>query len=113
MDEYAEFYRNTKIVVNFTKSDAGPGFNQFLGRVTEALTAGCLLLEEANPQTRRHLIPGKHYVEWSEPEELVNLCRYFLENEQERIRIAKAGQDIALSTLSPASFWKTIFDRVS
>lgn len=85
-------YANAKIAVSdmsFPESDA-----YFSNRLFNTLHAGTLLLHQHIPniQARTGITPGRHFIEWHTLDELADLVRYYLANEAERARIARAGQ---------------------
>ena len=77
----------------------------------EALFSGCLLLEEAGPETRKWLTPGVHYEEFETTAELEDKITYFLAHDDEREKIAAAGHEFALANYSPEHFWQKILQR--
>jgi Glycosyl transferases group 1 len=72
-----------------------PGNGPFTHRVAEFLGLGTCMMSVRYP-TELHvpLVAGIHYVEIaSDLADLVEKCRFYLRNEAERERIAKAGQE--------------------
>jgi len=108
-EEYADVYRRSKIVVNFSKSPADFGHYQLTGRVSEVLFSGALLLEEENPETPGLLEPMLDYVPFSGLEDLVEKARYYLEHEEKRAAIATHGHQTAMERYNHVIFWNTVF----
>jgi len=105
-DEYAKAYCNTAMVVNFSSSKSG--MPQLVGRTIEATLAGCLLLEEKNPETAGMFEPGKEYVEWENYEDLKNKIKYYTEHRDERKAIADAGCARATKYYNSNVWWDTV-----
>jgi len=109
-EQYANLIRRSKITINFSSS---PGSDhQVKGRVFEALASNTLLLESANEKTRQLLIPGKHYVEFTTPLDLVQKIDYFSRNDAERIKIANEGYEEYKKKYTATEFWKLLFDKL-
>ena len=109
-EQYANFILKSKITINFSSS---PGSDhQVKGRVFEALASKTLLLESANEKTRQLLTPGKHYVEFTTPLDLVQKIDYFSRNDAERIKIANEGHEEYKKKYTATEFWKLLFDRL-
>ena len=109
--EYAEMIKKSKISINFAEA-AIKGTSQLKGRVTETLACGTLLLEHKNPVTSRLLQPGIHYVEFDDENDLAEKINYYLKNDEERKKIAKAGFEFYNKKFSPLAFWNTILTRI-
>ncbi len=92
--DYVEVYSKSKIVIN----EAVRGDLNF--RVFEAIMSGALLL---NPRINNGLEDifqdGTHYVAYSDgdAENAISLIKYYLENEEERLRIANCGREKLLA----------------
>lgn len=91
--EMASVMSSSKIGVNFSSSVNGE--KQLKGRVWETLLSGALLLEQENKQILEYFTPNLHFVFFDSPDALIAKVEYFLRNENERVRIAKAGQEHA------------------
>ena len=88
-----EMYRvlaDAKIVVN-RHIDAAEGFANNM-RLFEATGSGALLVTEAAPNLGELFEPGREVVTYSSPGELAEVVCHYLENEDERLAIAAAGQ---------------------
>jgi len=111
IEDYAALLQQSKITLNFSTISGLDQIKQCKGRTMEALFSGCLLLEEASPETRKWLTPDVHYVEFETAAELEDKITYFLAHDQEREKIAAAGHDFALANYAAEHFWQKILQR--
>lgn len=102
--DYVRDLRSARIVVNFCK-DRKTGLPQMKARVVEALLAGAVLLEQANPLTRTWLTPGVEYLEWSSLEQLRELIVQVEDRPLRSAEMAQRGQTAARARLNPQIFW--------
>jgi hypothetical protein len=109
-EQYASFLRGTKISINFSFSP--DGIFQLKGRVLESLASGCLLLEQENKHTNSMFTPNVDYVPFSNPEELAQKAAYYLEHEDERKKIAAAGNKKFLENYTVEHYWNKVFERL-
>ena len=114
--EYKRKYSKTKIALSFTARDKNPNL-QFLncsrGRTLEAMSFGCLLLEERNWVTSLLFKKGIHYDEFKNYKDLKSKINYYLDNyEKNGQKIASDGQNYFLRRYAPKIMWKNIFDRI-
>jgi hypothetical protein len=94
LEEVAEVYRRSRVVVNIGRDDASYECNL---RVFEVLASGALLLTSLPTElTAVGFEEGVHFVGYRHESEIVPLVRRFLQNEGERARIANAGREKAL-----------------
>jgi hypothetical protein len=94
LKEVADVYKHSRIVVNIARDDYPPDANL---RAFEALAAGALLITALPSElTQLGFVPGLHFVPYAEPTEIVSLVRCYLNDEEARLRISRAGQQIAL-----------------
>jgi hypothetical protein len=91
-EEIGDIYSKSQIVFNYCiNGDVNM-------RVFEALCSGRLLLTNAIPNGLEELFTDrKHLVIYHNPEEAIELARYYLNNHDEREAIAKAGQTEVLA----------------
>ena len=108
--EYADVMRRSKISLNFPFCPSG--FDQCKGRVWEILASKSLLFERKNEATEGLLQPGVHYVEYTDPEDLVKKYNYYLENEKERKEIAQNGYNMYYEKYSAKCYWHQIFKEI-
>lgn len=108
--EYAEIMRRSKISLNFPWSPFG--FDQCKGRVWEILASRSLLMERKNIATANHLIPGEHYVEYVDEQDLTDKIAYYLKNDKERHRIAMNGYNEYNKNYSSNNFWTKVLEKI-
>ncbi len=115
------FLQSCKIVLNFSSTplispwegdDRDTETDHVKGRVFEAIACGALLFESRNDFTRRLFVPDKHYVEFSDLEELTRKLAFYLENDTERERIAQAARDHYLANYTSAHYWRELEDLI-
>lgn len=84
--------RNARIAVGSNEFPQDYGF--ISNRIWETMAAGgCLFMMQHVPGLKEltGITAGKHYVEWTDLDDLRQKVGYYLENETERAKIAKAG----------------------
>jgi len=108
--EYADLVRRSKISINFAGSPCQT-YTQCKGRVYEILASKGLLLESKNKSTSGVFTPGIDYVEFSSVEELDSLIEYYLNNENERIKITESGFT-TYQKYTSKKFWDLILSRI-
>lgn len=81
-------FHNAKININIAPRNIHQGTSL---RVFDVLACGGFLMTSWNPNIVELFEDGKELVTFSSIEELVDKCRFFLENEEERQQIAQAG----------------------
>jgi hypothetical protein len=87
--EIPEVYSRAKIVINLP---LGQDLNC---RFFEAMSCGALLLTSKDDNGQEELFEeGRHYVAFSNEEELFERVTFFLGHEEERARIARAGCEL-------------------
>lgn len=90
-EEIAEVYSRSRIVFNCAVG------NEVNMRVFEAMASGSLLVTERVANGQSELFEdGVHLVEYSGDSEMIEKIRYYLEHDDERERIARAGQEAVL-----------------
>jgi len=85
-EQMAEFYNKCKIVVNQS------GGNDINMRMFEATACGALLITQKVPYLDELFEDGKEIVVYSTMKELIKKINYYLEHDDERKKIARAGQ---------------------
>jgi len=94
LQEVAEVYRRSRIVVNIGRDDFPQDANV---RVFEALASGALLITALPSElTSLGLVPGTHFVGYRHESELPALVRRCLDDEDARFRIAQVGKAAVL-----------------
>jgi hypothetical protein len=93
-EETAEIYRKSKIVVNVSRGDFPQEANM---RCYEAMAGGALLITGMPTElTEWGFREGEHFVGWRTEAEIPDLVSYYLDREQKRAVIARAGQELTL-----------------
>lgn len=103
--DYAEGYQRAKIALSFSKAH---GMNVVNARPFEAMSCGAMLLEQQSPELEKLYIKGVDYVEWTNEDDLLQKVRYYLEHEDERIKIAQSGQKKTEELYSAKVFWEEV-----
>lgn len=95
IEEVAEVYRRSRIVVNIGGDHVLHDANL---RVFEVLASGALLLTSLPSElTEMGLEDGKHFVGYRQGSEIIGLVQKYLNDEAGRARIADAGRRLVLS----------------
>ena len=94
-NEYIEILQDTKITVLTTCYSGDEKLRQLQGKATEATAAGSLLFIQDCQSVRTIFQPWKEYVPFDSLDDIdgiVHLLVHYLENEDEREKIAIRGQ---------------------
>ena len=67
-----------------------------------------MLLEQSKPETERWFTPGIHYIPFENERDLIEKAHYYLDHEDDRQAIAKAGHDFAAENYSAEKYWRLI-----
>jgi len=110
--DYADYYMRSKIALNFCK-DLPWSSDQLKGRTFEALMCGALLLETSSKETEKWLTPDVDYVAYTSKKDLVEKAAYYLNHDDARTRIAKAGCKKATEKYNSTNWWKTVFNHIA
>lgn len=110
MSDYAEIYRRSKVVINFSESVNGA--HHIKGRVFEAIASGALLLESDNEETAKMFCRHLDYVPFFDPEDLLKKLEFYLSNPSERDKVASKAFSKYQSNYTGFIFWKVILDEV-
>jgi hypothetical protein len=86
--------RDSRMTVNHHIGIAGPHAGNM--RLYEATGVGTLLLTDWKEDLHEYFEPGKEVVAYRSPAECAELIRHYSEHEDERLTIARAGQDRTL-----------------
>lgn len=103
-EEYAACIKDAKIVINWCRHVSGKWF-QAKGRIFESTLAGAMLLCEACDPVNHWLQPYVDYVPFDTNEDLVRKAKYYLEHEDERLKIAAQGNKTALLKYNAEVVW--------
>jgi spore maturation protein CgeB len=92
---YNTLFKSKITITGHITSVAGQYANNM--RLYEATGVGALLITDHKKNLSYIFEPGKEVITYRSPEECVEKIKYYLENEKEREKIAKAGQRRTLS----------------
>jgi len=92
-EEMYQILHASKVTLNH-HGDVAPYANNM--RLFEATGVGALLVTDWKVNLHEMFEPGKEVVAYRSPEECVELVQYYLEHDEEREAIARAGQDRTL-----------------
>jgi len=110
-------YEETPAVYNSSKINISVQTcrDQLSSRTCDILAAGGFLLTSDTAGVRCALTPGVHCAVSGSPSETIRLIRYYLQEEEERRRIAASGQTLALERFAYpkklAELWPVIMQR--
>lgn len=88
-EERAEIYRNSRINLHFTHRSVSSGVPQ---EVFEIMAAGGFVLTNYQPEIPENFVVGEHLETFVNEKELLEKIAYYLEHEEERSQIARAGR---------------------
>lgn len=108
-EERAEVYRNSRINLHFTHRSVMSGVPQEL---FEIMAAGGFVLTNFQPEIPENFVVGEHLETFVSEKELLDKIAYYLEHEEERTQIAKAGQQAVKEYHSYLSRAVSIFNTV-
>ncbi|MFN8543857.1 MAG: glycosyltransferase [Candidatus Binatia bacterium] len=112
LQEYADYFRRAKIVLNFSHASNNPDAHHLKGRVLEAMTCGALVLESANTENGRLFAVGRDYDTFADHTDLLAKIRHYLRHDAERIALADRGHATATSRYTAETFWRRILGHV-
>lgn len=107
-DRFVEFLKRCRFVIN--NSMTANGGTHVKARVIETGLAKACLLEDNNPVTRQWFTPGEHYLEYTTPEEVIDIVRKI--GEEESKRFAQNLYNEIKKKYSPQIFWKIVMQSV-
>lgn len=116
--EVARRLAGTKISINFFRSntDFRNGLNLVpysLGpRVYDSMAAGCLLLTNYREEIDELFVDGEDLVVYTDAQDFLKKLRFYLNNESERLRIARSGQKKVLAVHSYEHRAQKLLDAV-
>jgi len=95
IEEVAEVYRRSRVVVNFGRDDFPQDANL---RAFEVLASGALLLTSWPTElTRLGFEEGRHFVGFRDPAEIKALVRKYIDDEPRRAGIANSARELVLA----------------
>jgi glycosyltransferase involved in cell wall biosynthesis len=112
-EEYWSRLSQADIIVTTADQIAGPGIDDLgmphlIFRYSEALAAGALLIAPTVPGIERYFIPGRHFVSFDSIEDVAEKICFYLENEDERLKISRAGNERISNLISTYAYWVAI-----
>jgi hypothetical protein len=108
-DEYAEIFKRSKITISFSRASYSHVIN---ARPFEAMACGAMLLEQENFETPKLFIPYIDYVPYSSKEDLYNKIVYYLNNDEQREKIANSGNQKIKIYYNTNLFWTQIINKI-
>ncbi|OGU34515.1 MAG: hypothetical protein A2068_09945 [Ignavibacteria bacterium GWB2_35_6b] len=90
-------FNKSKINLNFEKMYDNSGTMQLKARIFEICLSGVFLLTEYTHGIENYYKIGKEIDCFSSVDEAINKIHYYLHNETERMKIAKAGHEKTFS----------------
>lgn len=107
--DLGDLYRSSKIVLDFQNRGNNTGFSL---RVFEVMGSGAFLCSEYTEDTSKLFQNGKELVWFRTPEECADLIRRYLENDEERTRIAETAADRVGREFTWKAIAGNIVDRI-
>lgn len=111
IEEFAKFLLRSKITLNIGVHQDGNW--QAKGRFHQGKLCGAMMMEAHHRDVDIFYEPYKEYVPFFNETDLVEKARYYLEHEDERLKIAEAGRLRALRDHTGELFWKTLVKAVT
>jgi len=108
IEKYSEIINQSKICLS---SQTISNRNQIKSRVFEYLACGTLCLTDSNEELRT-IVPDDCVVYYDDFDDCANKIIYYLENEEERVRIANTGYQWFYSNFNYKYFWSKFLKTV-
>lgn len=109
IEQYVEEINRTKIIVN---TQTIIERDQIKGRIKEVLSCGGFLLEQRTPNTNRFL-ENSGVVMFDDVGDAYRKILYYLVNESEREKLAKASREWLLNKYSPRTYVETVLGKLN
>ncbi len=106
--ELIPFIRKSKITINAHAEK----FLSWEPRVQQLLASGAFVLSEPI-SPNQYLIPNVHFAVADSPESFLRQCEYYLQAEEQRVNIAKAGEERVRSLLSSKVWFRSLFEKIN
>jgi hypothetical protein len=112
-DEYFRISCRAKIrvVTSFTE-DKGKQWDrrmtQMKGHITQTIASASLLLVDSTYPTSEFFDEGKEFVSYSSLDELLDKIKWYLSNDNERVKVAMAAHERWAKNYLGSNFWKHI-----
>ncbi len=108
IEHFIEVINQSKICLS---SQTQPDRSQIKGRIFEYLACGAFILSDSNPDLKR-LIPDSCIVYYDSPEDCVNKIVYYINHEEERIKVADSGYQWFHQQFNYKKFWSKFLKAV-
>lgn len=108
-EERAKIYQNSRINLHLTHRSVMSGVPQ---EVFEIMAAGGFVLTNFQPELAENFVIGEHLETFVNEKDLLEKIAYYLEHEDERVQIAKAGQQAVKEYHSYRARAITMFNTV-
>jgi glycosyltransferase involved in cell wall biosynthesis len=105
--EEAKYYRSCKIAISCSHYDSERYFSDRLGR---ALCSGAFVLSHNYKGIQKDFQIGEHLMTFANTDQLVSVCRMFLDEPDTRNGIARRGQELASKEFSYQNIVKQILE---
>ena len=103
IDDLAVKYRDAKIILNFTRGNVG-----FSDRVFHAIGSRSLLISEYCRDLERFFKKGVHLEWFKSPEELLELIKLYINDNDLREKIANQGYNFVIDNFT----WEKIVEKI-
>lgn len=111
LDEMANIYQQSKIVINLSRDDYLQDANL---RCFEVMASGALLITPRPTELSEiGFIEGTHYVTFENENQMYEIVEYYLKNEEERELIAQSARKFVLEKHTYDARVQTIFDTLN
>ncbi|WP_172822796.1 glycosyltransferase [Paramagnetospirillum marisnigri] len=109
LDAYAGLLRRARAVLNV----AAHSRTEFLitGRVFEAMACGAVLIEQDNAATAALFTPWRHYLPWTNVDDIVQLCRFVERNPDVARRMAAEARSWLDRHYDCRRFWSAVLNQ--
>ncbi|RAU23201.1 hypothetical protein CU669_03310 [Paramagnetospirillum kuznetsovii] len=108
-DAYARLLTRTQANLNVSRHAADD--HLVTGRVWETIAAGALLVEQDNPATAKFFTPYRHYLPWTNVEDIVHIAHFIGRRPDLAARIAQDAHDWAKRHYNGHRFWSALLHR--
>ena len=113
-EDYWSSLSNAAIVVTTADQEGSENIRDWawmphlVGRYTETLAAGALLVAPVVPGMRRYFEPNKHFASFNSPSHAVDVIESYIKNEDERRQLAEQGRLRVEALVNARTFWMGI-----
>lgn len=107
-EEYADRYKRAKIAISFSQAR---GMNVVNARPFEIMSCGAMLLEQKSPELAKLYTENIDYIAWNNKEDLLEVIKFYLNNEKHRDVIAQSGYNKTQRLYTAKTFWKEVLKR--